>query len=476
MSYIKISCHTIVLGSGNVALEAFKEAYRINKDTILIHKATLDDISVCANDVPISLLLKAAKDVHKVKTLSFYGVEANDAYFDTRDVLSVIREKRAKFAQNNLKYIYSLPHENHLAGDASFLDSNHLIVDDKYKIEFITAIIATDSIAVIPYEMGKLGGILNPRDIFNLELLPQSVAIFGSTLWGLQLGEALSYLGVKVTVFGDDKLWHLTDDIVQKVAATCFKERFNFITNADMTEISRSKNGYNIYYFDESGCENFLTTDYVVSCAIHAPCIAGLNLKEIGVKLDRAGFISVDQKTMQTSIPNIFAVGEVSSYNVSLAMANRLGSLAGRNASFFPNVEMNQVFENLELTFTDPALGVVGMSLENVKNSSYANVGFVISEVDFKNTLFRNKEESDGLMRMYVDIKSHKLLGAEICSKDALHIGQFLSFAIKMNAKIEDLAYFNFHKVIDEEAIARGAQKALSIIKRNQNKAEFNYE
>lgn len=122
----------------------------------------------------------------------------------------------------------------------------------------------------------------------------------------MELGQALSYLGVDVAVFGQRKLWSLTDDTILTVAHQMLSSRFNLYVDTFITSMEDEEDeGYAIYYIDDRGYENYLHMQSVVAATDRIPNIAGMNLQNIGVKLDRTGCISVDPGTLQTSVANI---------------------------------------------------------------------------------------------------------------------------------------------------------------------------
>ena len=172
-----------------------------------------------------------------------------------------------------------------------------------------------------------------PQELFELDHLPNSIAIFGSNREGLQIGQALAYLGVKVVVFGQHNIWKLTDESVIDAAIDAFKDRFDLVLESFTTAIDKYEQGFGIYYLDGTNYENILGVDTILVANVRYPKLEGLNLRSLGVEFERSGCIKIDPKTMQTSTPQIFAAGEVTDLDLTLVNCRNDGQVAGINAA-----------------------------------------------------------------------------------------------------------------------------------------------
>lgn len=474
MSDFELTCDIVIIGAGSAGIEAFKVATKAGAHCILVESGPLGTSAKRTGDTPLSYLMAAGRNCHGIMDLDKYGVNVSfDFAFDTDHVLNTLRAVRSKDTNEILSFIYSIPESNRLIGRASFIDEHTLMVNESHTVHFKSAIIATGSVPVVPYELSQYqdtGGIYTTHDFFDMDHLPNSIAIFGSNREGLQLGQALSYLGVKVVVFGNQNLWELTDESVITATLEAFNARFDLVLNSYTTAIERYERGFGIYYL-QSNYENHLEVESILTCSIRYPKLDGLNLREIGMRLTRQGCIEVNELTMQTSIDHIFAAGDVTELNMTTAKARQQGHVAGMNAITYPELKDFAPAFKINILATDPEVAMVGLTYEQVKQRAKDGQSFVSVEVRMNDGIFRVTQRQGGLLRMYVDESSHLILGCELCMHDAGHIAHLLAMSMSQGLTVEQvsaLPYFtpSYESVIKsacDQAIKNIARKAVGL-------------
>lgn len=467
-----LSCDTIVIGAGSAGIEAYKAATAAGANCILIESGPLGTSAKRTGDTPLSALSFAGKISRARWDLEKYGIKSSMDYgVDTENVLNSVRAVRGKETSEVLSFIYRIPEDHRLIGKASFIDPNTVQVSDSTKVNFKTAVIAPGTMPLIPFELNqyiKTGGVYTISEIFELDHLPNSMAVFGSSGEGLIIGQALAYLGVKVVVFGDRNLWELTDEAVIDVAIDLFKERFDLVLDSCTTAFECNDFGYCIYYMDNSQYENFLNVDSVFSAGARFAKIEGLNLREIGINLTRQGEIIVDNKTLQTSLPHIFAAGDAIDLHMTTSQAKRTGELAGKNAATYPECSPRKQDVHLNILYTDPEVAMVGLTYEQVKQRAKQGQPFVSSEVRTTEGRFRTTHHEGGILRLYCDEETHLILGAEMCMYRASHLAQYLSLVISQKMRVEDVCELNFFNLSYEEVILQACQLAKRTLDRRQ--------
>ena len=359
--------------------------------------------------------------------------------------------------------MYRIPESKRIRGKAKFVDTHTVIVDDCIEITFKTAVIATGSSPLVTYEQSRLKNILTTNEFFELEKLPKSVAVFGSSKVGLELGQALSYLGVDVAVFGQRKLWSLTDDSILTVAHQMLSSRFNLYVDTFITSMEdEADQGYAIYYIDDRGYENYLHMQSVVAATDRIPNVGGMNLQNIGVKLDRTGCINVDSETLQTTVENIFAAGDVCHAEHLSSIALSEGRDAGLNAANYPNLSKRRSQVRVDIVFTDPVLAIAGKTLNEMRDYARATGDtFITTEVRLSQGHFRGLREDGGILSIYTSVKTHKILGAELCAFKGDKIAQLLALAMENELTVDTLAQYSFFNLSAETVITQAAQEAL---------------
>lgn len=466
-----LDCDVLIIGAGSAGIEAYQAASSAGAYCILAERGPLGTTAQRSGDIPTALLQAAGQCCMHLKDAQNFGLKHKlTTGFDNSEVLNAMRQVRARSTNDILSFIYKIPESQRVIGQVRFLDSNRVTVNEDIMISFKCAVIATGASPAIPYELGRLGGIKTSNDFFEQDRLPKSLAIFGSGLIGLSLGQALSNLGVEVTVFGDGRIWKLTDEQVKAVARELLQHEFSFEVSSELTAIEKVGEGYGIYYLDESRYENFLVVEQVLSAGIRIPNLDELNLRDLGLSYNEHGIINMNFVTMQTEIPHIFAAGDAAQNAMSTARARREGRLAGLNAASFPNLKESVVPCEAAMTFTSPGLAVVGLSLDEMKSRARQGHHFVAAEVRLDDGCYRIIRREGGIIRLYCDEESHLPLGAEICAEGAGHLAHFLTLAMRQKLTVEDLASFDFYHPSLEEAVGKVSLSALKALKRTGKK------
>lgn len=471
MGVREIDCHTVVVGAGSAGIEAYKAACECGVNCVIVDSGPLGTTAQRSGELPTSLLMSAAVSLHSLKNLDDCGISfTSDLSPDTTNVLSSLRAVRSRATSEVLSFMYRIPENSRIRGHAKFLDENTICVDDHTKIHFKTAVIATGSSPLVTYEQSKLKNIITSNDFFELEKLPQSVAVFGGSKVGLQLGQALSYLGVNVVVFGQRKLWRLTNDSVLSVALQLLSSRFNLYVDTFITSLDHDGfNGYDIYYVDDQGYENYLNMESIVAATDRLPNAGGMNLQKIDVKISRVGCVKTDDKTMQTSVPNIFAAGDVCHDTFLSSVAIQEGKFAGKNAANYPNLVSKPEQVKVNIVYTDPILAIVGNSLDEMRQ--YAKMtgdNFITTDVRLSQGHYRGLRQDGGILSIYTSITTHQILGAELCAYKGDKIANFLALAMENNYTVEHLADYSYNSLSAESAIGVAAKEA--IIRLDNNK------
>src|SRR5207244_4165450 len=168
---------------------------------------------------------------------------------------------------------------------ARFVDAHTLEIDGGQRIHARSIVIATGSRPAIPPALRALGERLVVNDdVFDWDELPRSVAVFGPGVIGLELGQALARLGVRVVVLGrGGRLGPITDPYVQRAAIKAFSHELTLDTDAHVTRVERIGDEVEIEYRGPEGDPRIERFEYVLAATGRAPNVEGLELANTGI-------------------------------------------------------------------------------------------------------------------------------------------------------------------------------------------------
>ena len=347
-------------------------------------------------------------------------------------------------------------------GTASLQSSKELEValnegKKKEKISFQTLVVATGA-ASASLPGVKLDGkqIVTSKEALNLPTRPKKLVLIGGGIIGMELGCFYSMIGTEVTVleYAPQILPGTDTDLVKPVEKS-FQKRGGIIHTGFQVQSAQVK-GKTVLVKGKStkGEEMTFEADVVLVSVGRKPYTASLGLDKTGVKINERGFIPVN-KSLQTSIPHIYAIGDVTP---GPALAHRASHEALVAASHIAG-DQNAVVDYKVIpaaTFTDPEIASVGISETEAKQKSLdVKVGkFPFAALG--RSLANNNTE--GFVKLIGDAKTNDLLGAHIVGPDAGNLIAEAALAIEMGASVEDLALTIHTHPTYPEAIMEAAE------------------
>ena len=453
MSFRKVD--VAIIGAGSAGLPAFRAARKYTENIVLIEGGVYGTTCARVGCMPSKLLIAAAEAAHSIKSSSAFGVHAGNPKINGEEVMNRVRSERDRFVGFVIEGVDNIDDKYHLRSHATFLDNKTLQVGDTI-IEAKAVVIATGSSPEIMPEFKKLGKhlIIND-DIFNWQTLPDSVAVFGPGVIGLELGQALHRLGVRIRLFGrSGSLRPISDQVVRDYAIETFKKEFPIDVKANVIEMGVSGENIIIRYFDcEDGKEKSENFDLVLAATGRSPNIKNLGLENTNLDLDPKGVPIFDPLTMQCGDSSIFIAGDANNNLTLLHEAADEGSIAGDNAGRFPDVKKGLRRSPLTIVFSDPQIAIVGQSWIELERNRNVIVGKVSFESQGRSrVILKNK----GLMHLYADRESGLFLGSEFIGPHAEHLAHILSWAHQQNMTISKMLEMPFYHPVIEEGLRTG--------------------
>ena len=223
-----------VIGAGSAGLTARREAEKHGASVALIESGPYGTMCARVGCMPSKLLIAAAEVAQEIERAPLFGIEAGSPRIDGPAVLARVRRERDRFVGFVVEDTEALPPEQRVRGRARFVGPTALQVDDHTRVEARAVVVASGSSPVIPPELEKVREhVITNEDLFELPDLPESVAVVGVGIIGLELGQALHRLGVRVRLFGRSRIGPSTDPEVQPVALAVIQARHALEAGSD---------------------------------------------------------------------------------------------------------------------------------------------------------------------------------------------------------------------------------------------------
>ena len=311
----KIQADVVVIGGGTAGMGAFRNA-RLHSDNVyLIENNVFGTTCARVGCMPSKLLIAAAEARHHALHTDPFGVhlDKDSIVVNGEEVMQRVKSERDRFVGFVVADVEEWPADKRIMGSAKFIDEHTVQIDDHTQITAKSFVIATGSRPVILPQWQSLGDrlIIND-DVFSWDTLPKSVAVFGPGVIGLELGQALHRLGVKVEIFGlGGIIGGISDPVVSDEAKAVFGEELKLHLDAK-TEVKLDADGNVEVHWEQDGEKGVFVAEYMLAAVGRRPNVDNIGLENINIEKDARGVPVADPLTMQTSIPHIFIAGDAS--------------------------------------------------------------------------------------------------------------------------------------------------------------------
>jgi dihydrolipoamide dehydrogenase len=440
-----------IIGAGTAGLNARREVEKAGATPLLIESGPYGTTCARVGCMPSKLLIAAADRAHEIATADGFGIDVHSVDVDGPRVLERVRQERDRFAGFVLRDTEGLPAEQRVLGRARFLGPTTLQVGDHTRVEARSVVIAAGSSPVIPPPFDDIRDrVMVNDDVFELRDLPASLAVIGTGIIGLELGQALARLGVEVTFFSpSDTLGPVSDPAVRQIVREVMSDELRLCLKTEVQEAIPDENGVWIRWREPDGSEQEQEFSRVLVAAGRRPNLAGLGLEKTGLELDERGLPAWDPGTTQAGDAPIFLAGDVSGHIPLLHEAADEGRIAGRNAALYPGVGSHVRRVPLGIAFTDPQIGIVGRRYADLDPAAME-----IGEVSFADQgRARVMRQNRGIVRIYADRECCSLIGAEMFGPRMEHMAHLLAWAVQQQMRVTQALQMPFYHPVLEEGL-----------------------
>jgi pyruvate/2-oxoglutarate dehydrogenase complex dihydrolipoamide dehydrogenase (E3) component len=308
-------------------------------------------------------------------------------------------------------------------GKGKFTGKNTIEVNGK-TLNFSKAVVATGGTASVPPIPGlKEAPYLTNANIFNLTELPARMGVIGAGPIGMELAQAFQRLGSQVTVFSRDaKILPKEDPDAAKIVEESMRHdgvTFAYNVKYKGVESKGGKPPVSVTVEAPDG-ERTLEFDALLVATGRKPNVTGLGLEEAGIEFDERTGVKVSDR-MQTTNPNVYAVGDVASKYQFTHMSDFGARLVIRNALFFGRDKFSDLLVPWA-TYTEPEVAHVGLYEKDLEERGieFTTISREFDDVDRAIV----DSETEGFVKIHVKKGSDQILGATIVGS---HAGDMIS-------------------------------------------------
>lgn len=453
----------VVIGAGPGGYVAAIRAAQLGKKVALIEKrSTLGGTCLNVGCIPSKALLDSSELYETTKhKLAKHGIKVDAVSLD----LAAMMERKRQVVEQLTRGIAMLMKKNkvtvyHGTGKLAG-NGNVTITEPSGQTQTISGeaiLLATGSeVATLPFLPLDGTTIVSSTEALSFDRVPEHLIVIGGGYIGLELGSVWARLGAKVTVLEFlPRILPLTDsEIAALVYKSLVKQGITFHLETRVTSATVTNGQATVHTETKDGPKTFVG-DKVLVAVGRKPNIAGLGLDEVGVKYDpKSGKIAVHD-LFKTSVPGIYAIGDLISGPMLAHKAQEEGGafaemLAGRHA------HLN--YETIpSVIYIWPEVASVGWTEDQIKEKGLA---YKVGKFPFlASGRAKCMDETEGLVKVLTDAKTDRILGVHIFGPRASDMIAEAVTAMEFVGSAEDIARITHAHPTLSESLAEAARMA----------------
>jgi len=418
-----------VIGGGSGGVRAGRVAAQGGAKVALAEEYRYGGTCVIRGCVPKKLMVYASAFSESFEAAKGFGWTVGESSFDFKKLIVSIDEELDRLEGLYLKGLQSNGVTT-FNSRATVKDAHTVVLAHGEEITAKTILIATGGTPFIPNVKG-LENAISSDDVFLLDDLPKRVLVVGGGYIACEFAGIFNGMGAEVTQFyrGAQILRGFDGEVRGHVAEEMIRKGVNLHVGTDVASIEKKDDGLHVT------CTNGSLTvvDAVLYATGRVASTKDMGLEEAGVKLGRKGEVRVDRFS-QTSVPSIYAVGDVTDRVNLTPVAIREG-MAFVETVFNDNPTAMDHEMIATAVFTQPEVGTVGLGQEEADDSYNIEI-YRAAFRPMANILAGSDERM--LMKLVVDKDTRRVLGCHIVGPAAGEMIQMAAIAIKMGATKED--------------------------------------
>ncbi|WP_348797120.1 dihydrolipoyl dehydrogenase [Flavobacterium adhaerens] len=465
------SFDVVIIGSGPGGYVSAIRCAQLGFKTAIIEKySTLGGTCLNVGCIPSKALLSSSHHYDEIKHFADHGIEVSG---DVKiNLEKMIARKQAVVDQTSggVNYLMEKNKITVYNGLGSFVDATHVAIakadGTSETIEAKNIIIATGSKpSSLPFITIDKERIITSTEALALKEVPKHLVIIGGGVIGIELGQVYLRLGAQVSVveFMDRIIPGMDGALSKELTKVLKKQGMKFYTSHKVQSVERAGDVVTVKAENTKGEVITLEGDYSLVSVGRRPYTDGLNAENAGVKISERGQVEVNDH-LQTSTPNIYAIGDVVRGAMLAHKAEEEGTMVAEIlAGQKPHIDYNLI---PGVVYTWPEVAAVGQTEEQLKA---AGVAYKSGSFPFKALgRARASADLDGFVKILADAKTDEVLGVHMIGARTADLIAEAVVAMEYKASAEDIsrmshAHPTFAEAVKEAALAATDNRALHV-------------
>lgn len=441
----------IVIGSGPGGYTAAIRASQLGLKVALIEKGELGGTCLNRGCIPTKALFACAQTLDFIKNAGKFGIKTNPAEIDwqkAQDRKKQVVERQRK----GLEYLFKSNKIDVIIGEAEIQKDKTVMVNgEALKCRKIIIASGSDSMQIPSFNINHKN-ILDSTDFLKLPALPKSMLIVGAGVMGVEFATIMDICGVKTTICEmEQRVFPMEDEEVSKLMERKLKQSgINIVLGQRIERIEDKGDAVEISLADGSKYEA-----EIASISIGRKLLSD-KFSGLGINIAKNQAIEVNDQ-METSVKDIYAVGDVTGKNLFAHVAIAQGKIAGETAA---GKKSRMDYSTVPAAIIAiPEVGRVGLTeKEALDKGLKIKIGRSSFTASGKAHCIG---ETEGFVKIIVDKNSHKILGGHIIGPHAADLIQEITFAMRQSLPIENIAQtIHAHPTLCE-TVLEAAENAL---------------
>jgi pyruvate/2-oxoglutarate dehydrogenase complex dihydrolipoamide dehydrogenase (E3) component len=426
----------IVIGGGSGGYAAARTAREtLNNVAIIDNAPALGGLCILRGCMPSKTLIYSAEVLHLAQQGKAFGLSIPEASVD----MPALHQRKLETIKEFSEY-----REGQLQSDrftlfrsrAKFINSRTIQLTDGTRLTADHFMVATGSVASVPPVRGLADApCWTSDDVLDLDFKPEKVIVLGGGIVACELAQFMRRIGTEVIQV--QRSPHILKEVSSE-AATVIEQKFRdegiqLYTGTQLKSVQHSNGSFTVT-FEHQGKQVSVTAPHLLNALGRRPATDGLGLTAAGISTLPSGHINCNAMQL-TSNPRVTACGDVAGPHEIVHVAIMQGETAAKHATNRPAERVD--YDTLcGVVFTDPQIGAVGLSEQQLKERG---IDYLSADYPFddhgKSILMEAKY---GYVKVFAD-KTGVVLGAECVSKDAGELIHAMAVAVTLKANVRDL-------------------------------------